>query len=278
MSDAGDDRRPETGPPESQQPTGWRADRGWGPPGPWEDRSSWATQRGRWRGPGGRSGRHPGRGFGCLFAVIFLIVLVSIVATIGSLLSHLGPLQFLIAVVVGGGVLVVLLRRLFGSGRDLDRMLEVTRRVQGGDYTVRVGPTRSGVPAVSELARGLDTMTARLETDETQRRTLLADVSHELRTPLTVITGSLEAMLDGVHPLDREHLDPILDETRVLARLVEDLRTVTLSEAGTLPLHPEPTDPDVIVGEVVRSFGPAAEAAGVAVLPRRLEDAASLLD
>ena len=109
-------------------------------------------------------------------------------------------------------------------------------------------------------------MTARLETDETQRRTLLADVSHELRTPLTVITGSLEAMLDGVHPLDREHLEPILDETRVLERLVEDLRTVTLSEAGTLPLHPEPTDPDVIVGEVVRAFGPAAEAAGVALV------------
>ncbi len=101
-------------------------------------------------------------------------------------------------------------------------------------------------------------MAARLETDEEQRRTLLADVSHELRTPLAVITGNLEAILDGVYPADEAHLTPIIEETRVLERLIDDLRTLTLSEAGTLALHPEPTDPDVLVGDVVRSFAPAA--------------------
>ena len=106
-------------------------------------------------------------------------------------------------------------------------------------------------------------MVARLEADEEQRRTLLADVSHELRTPLTVITGNLEAILDGVYPADPDHLTPILDETRVMARLIEDLRTVALSEAGTLALHPEPTDPDVLIGEVIRAFTPGATAAGV---------------
>ena len=95
-------------------------------------------------------------------------------------------------------------------------------------------------------------MVERLETDELQRRTLLADVSHELRTPLTVITGSIEAIVDGVHPADAAHLEPILEETRVLERLIDDLRTVTLSEAGTLALHPEPTDPDLLIAEVVR--------------------------
>ena len=93
-------------------------------------------------------------------------------------------------------------------------------------------------------------MAARLEADEEQRRTLLADVSHELRTPLAVITGNLEAIVDGVYPADAAHLAPILDETRVLERLIDDLRTVTLSEAGTLPLHPEPTDPDLLIAEV----------------------------
>jgi two-component system sensor histidine kinase BaeS len=253
-------------PPEPERPEehSWRSDRGWGPPGPWADRSQWSAEMAR-RRSGGRPHRRR-RGFGCLFGVVFLIVLASIVTAIGSLLSRVGPIHFLVVVLAAGFVLTILLRGLFGAGRALDRMLEATRRVQDGDYTVRVGRTGSGIPAIGELARGFDTMTARLETDETQRRTLLADVSHELRTPLTVITGSLEAMLDGVHPLDREHLEPILDETRVLERLVEDLRTVTLSEAGTLPLHPEPTDPDVIIGEVVRSFGPAAETAGVALV------------
>jgi two-component system sensor histidine kinase BaeS len=78
-----------------------------------------------------------------------------------------------------------------------------------------------------------------------------------------VITGNLEAVLDGVYPPDPEHLTPILDETRVMARLIEDLRTISLSEAGTLALHPEPTDPDVLIGEVHHAFASSAAAAGI---------------
>src|SRR4029077_17504644 len=131
---------------------------------------------------------------------------------------------------------------------------------------------RSDLPPVQELARGFDTMVARLEADEEQRRTLLADVSHELRTPLTVITGNLEAILDGVYPADAAHLSPILDETRVMERLIEDLRTVALSEAGTLALHPEPTDPDIVIGEVLHAFGPGATAAGVTLATDSSDD------
>ncbi len=75
--------------------------------------------------------------------------------------------------------------------------------------------------------------------------------------------GNLEAIIDGVYPPDPAHLGVVLDETRVLARLIDDLRTLALSEAGTLALHREPTDPDVLVSDVVRSFEPAATAAGV---------------
>ena len=85
-------------------------------------------------------------------------------------------------------------------------------------------------------------MAARLEANEAQRRSLLADVTHELRTPLAVVQGNVEAILDGVHPADEAHLAAILEETRVLGRLVEDLRTLALSEAGSLSLHREPTD------------------------------------
>jgi two-component system sensor histidine kinase BaeS len=115
-------------------------------------------------------------------------------------------------------------------------------------------------------------MAARLEADETQRRTLLADVGHELRTPLAVLQGNVEAILDGVHEPDAAHLNAILEETRVLSRLVEDLRTLTLSEAGTLALHPEPTDLAVLVGEVVGSFEAAAAVGGVAVTGKVDED------
>jgi two-component system sensor histidine kinase BaeS len=122
-----------------------------------------------------------------------------------------------------------------------------------------------GWRAVRQLVRGFNTMAERLERDEDQRRTLLNDVSHELRTPLTVIAGNIEAMIDGVHPADEAHLSAILDETRVMERLIDDLRTVALSEAGTLQLHREPTDPDVLIDEVVRSFQGTAGTASVTV-------------
>jgi two-component system, OmpR family, sensor histidine kinase BaeS len=203
------------------------------------------------------------QGFGCLFGILFLIIVASIVAALASLFSQLGPVPIVLAAVAAIAILAAILRGLIGAARDLDKMLAATRRVEDGDYRARVGKTRSDLRPIQELAGGFDTMAARLEADEGQRRTLLADVSHELRTPLAVITGNLEAIVDGVYPPDEAHLTPILEETRVLERLIDDLRTLTLSEAGTLALHPEPTDPDVLVGDVVRSFTPAATRAGV---------------
>jgi two-component system sensor histidine kinase BaeS len=239
-------------------------------------RRAWARHHGPHQGPHpwGRSQATWRRrqGFGCLFGILFLIIVTSIVAALASLLSFLGPIQMVIAAVVVIAILAALLRGLVGAGRDLDRMLGATRRVEVGDYRVRVGKTRSDMRPIQELARGFDTMAARLEADEEQRRTLLADVSHELRTPLAVITGNLEAILDGVYPPDEAHLTPILEETRVLERLIDDLRTLTLSEAGTLALHPEPTDPDVLVGDVVRSFTPAAAQAGVRLIAEVPDD------
>jgi signal transduction histidine kinase len=120
-------------------------------------------------------------------------------------------------------------------------------------------------------------MAQRLATDERQRRSLLADVSHELRTPLSVVQGNLEALLDGVHPADEAHLASILDETRVLSRLVDDLRTLALSETGSLPLHREPTDVAVLATEVAASFRAAAEAVGVTV-DAGVDDDLPLLD
>ena len=244
-------------------------DRGW-------TRADWLAAREEWRRrrfaemASGRRGRPPwaGRwpGFGCLFGLVFLAVAGSLVAASAFVVSRLGPLPGVIVLGLVVVALVAMGRTLRSTGRTLDELVEATRRVEAGDYTVRVGPRRGGSRSVRELVGGFDTMVARLETDERQRRTLLADVSHELRTPLSVVQGNLEAIVDGVHPLDPAHLEVILDETRVLGRLIDDLRTIALSEAGTLALHPEPTDPDVLVGDVVRSFEPAATSAGIALV------------
>lgn len=94
---------------------------------------------------------------------------------------------------------------------------------------------------------------------------MLADVSHELRTPLTVIRGNIEGILDGVYPADSPRLNSILEETQILSRLVEDLRTLALAESGSLQLRPESADLNELIRETVTAFNSQADTAGVPV-------------
>ena len=87
-------------------------------------------------------------------------------------------------------------------------------------------------------------MTERLQTNEERRRNLLADVTHELRTPLAVMQANLEGLMDGVYPADPAHLALILDETKMMSRLLDDLQTLSTAEAGALRLHRELVDRD----------------------------------
>jgi len=152
------------------------------------------------------------------------------------------------------------LRLLAFPLRDL---IGAAERVEAGDLSphVRVRGPRE----LRSLARAFNAMLERLRRTEDQRRRLLADVTHELRTPVAVIQGNLEAMLDGVYPADAEHLHPVFEETQILSRLIDDLRTLSLAESGALQLHREPTDLGVLVGELAASFRAQAEAAGVAL-------------
>lgn len=86
------------------------------------------------------------------------------------------------------------------------------------------------------------------------RRQLMADVAHELRTPLAILQGRIEGLLDGVYPRDDTHLDELLDETRHLGRLVEDLGTLAHADAGALELRKEPTDLGDLVRDVAASL------------------------
>jgi len=113
------------------------------------------------------------------------------------------------------------------------------------------------------LAESFNRMAEELERADRQRRNLTADVAHELRTPLQIIQGNLEGILDDVYEPTAEHIGATLDETRALARLVEDLRTLSLAEAGQLPLVREPVDLAELLADVGTSFSGQAEAAGI---------------
>jgi signal transduction histidine kinase len=168
----------------------------------------------------------------------------------------------------GSFVVTVLGLALAGRGlwrvtRPLDELVEAADRVAGGDYSAHVA--ERGPREVRALARAFNAMAARLQSNEATRRNLLADVTHELRTPLTVIQGNLEGLLDGVYPRDDARLAALLEETRVLSRLVDDLRMLALAESGALQLQKEPTDLAVLLGEAAAAFRAQADAAGVAL-------------
>jgi two-component system sensor histidine kinase BaeS len=205
-----------------------------------------------------------------------LSLVTSAILAAGSV-GHIARIVGIVILVMGGLALATAGRTFRRAGMSLDELVDAARRVEEGDYTIRVAEPVARRGPLRELVRGFNSMTGRLEADAEQRRRLLADVSHELRTPLAVIQGNIEAILDGVHEADDAHLGAILDETHVLARLVDDLRTVALSEGGNLPLHREPTDLSILAAESVASFQSAAEAAGVS-LEVHIDDEVPLLD
>jgi two-component system sensor histidine kinase BaeS len=193
-----------------------------------------------------------------------VLVVVGILAAITTLVSVVGPY----AAALGGigliAIGVLASRSARRTARGLDDLVDAVAQVETGDYSVRVPEPRGPRPLLA-LVRGFNTMATRLEADERERRSLLADVSHELRTPLAIIQGNLEAIADGVHPADEAHLVAILDESRVLDRLIDDLRTVALAEGGTLPLHREPTDVAIVLADVASAAQAGAADAGVSV-------------
>jgi two-component system, OmpR family, sensor histidine kinase BaeS len=267
------DPRPGPGPRSREDWRAWRQSQAWrggplpkNPPEWWPAGEDWPPRRPY---PPWRRGGPFRRGFGCLFGFIFAIVFLGLAASVLSVIASAGPLGDFARFM---GLLVLILavvafagagHRIRASASSLDELITATERVEEGDYSPRVAVPERAPRPVRDLVRGFNAMAGRLESSEQQRRTLLADVSHELRTPLAVVQGNVEAILDGVHEADREHLEAILDETRVLTRLVDDLRTITQSEAGRLALHREPTDLDVLVSDAASSFDAAALAAGV---------------
>jgi two-component system OmpR family sensor kinase/two-component system sensor histidine kinase BaeS len=202
-----------------------------------------------------------------VFALFTLLAMVGATVLFWTIASALGASDLIGNGIRGAAILLLLFAWLLAArsvrrlAARVDDVIDAVGRVADGDLTARVA--ERGPADARSLARAFNAMTSRLEASEAQRRKMLADVSHELRTPLSVMQGSLEAIVDGVRPADEAHLAAILDETKVLSRLVEDLRTLSLAESGALALHREPTDLAALATETLASFGTQAEGAGI---------------
>jgi two-component system OmpR family sensor kinase len=112
---------------------------------------------------------------------------------------------------------------------------------------------------VGDLTRSFRGMMTELEKQEEWRKEMTADIAHELRTPLSVIRSNLDALCDGVYPLTKDSLVPIRESTELLDRLIEDLRTLELADAGQLPLELSEVDMPRLLQRAAARFVSHAE-------------------
>ncbi|XUW99711.1 MAG: ATP-binding protein [Dehalogenimonas sp.] len=152
---------------------------------------------------------------------------------LGRTLWIAGGLGALMAIVLGG----IFTRNIVAP---LGEVTVAARRVASGDLSPRVKVR--GSSELTDLGESFNTMAQTLKQDQDVRQNMMADVAHELRTPLSVLRANIEAMQDGVLEPNAGNLESLHQETVTLARLIEDLRTLTLAESGQLKIHPEATD------------------------------------
>ena len=208
-------------------------------------------------------------GFLAIVLLLFSIGLGGVAYTLSNLIGseRTTPLFWLavcgLALVFPLVIGSVVLRSFTRFANPLARVMAAADDVADGDLSVRV--PEYGPGEFRRLAHSFNRMVSELQRTDQLRRSLTADVAHELRTPLHIIQGNLEGILDGVYEPTPEQFSLLLDETRQLARLVEDLRTLSLAEAGQLPLERETLDVQDLLSDVVTSFSGQAEAAGVSL-------------
>jgi signal transduction histidine kinase len=179
----------------------------------------------------------------------------------------IGPFIGLIVIIA---IIVFVMRRIQATVRPVVQVMEATSRVAQGDYGVRIEPT--GPRDVQRIMLAFNEMTSQLEANERERRRLFADIAHELRTPLAVIQGNIEGMMDGVYPRDDAHMAPLLEQTKVITRLLGDLQTMASTETGSLHLYIEDTDLCAVINDVIAAFAPAATREGVGLVAEHPEE------
>ena len=146
-------------------------------------------------------------------------------------------------------------------GKPLGEIFNAIDSVAEGNLSVRVPEDNS--PQFQELIKRFNKMVSELERADQQRRNLTSDIAHELRTPLHIIQGNLEGIVDGVYEPTTEHINNTLDETKLLSRLVNDLQTLSLAEAGQLPLHPTRFLLADLMHDLTASFSAQAASLGI---------------
>ena len=173
------------------------------------------------------------------------------------------------AVLLGAGLAYWLTRRIRALTRGTHALMQ-------GDYQVRLDVP--GHDELAQLARDFNTLAATLAAAREARQQWVADIAHELRTPLSTLRAEIESLEDGVRPLDQAAVSSLAVEAARLARLVEDLHTLSLSDTGALSYHKEPVVLAEAIADVIDAQRRALEEHGLAVETRLDENVRVLAD
>jgi len=166
--------------------------------------------------------------------------------------------QAIISSAVLAGIIAMIIGAIlfFQITAPLRQLRKAATAISNGDLTQRVNIHSRD--EFGELGSTFNNMAESLSNVESQRQHLMADVAHELRTPLTAIQGTLEAMQDGVLPLDEEQITTLHAETTLLNRLIGDLRLLSLAETGQLKLELQEIDLNELILQVAERMKPQA--------------------
>ena len=183
----------------------------------------------------------------------------------------------IVSALLAGGlgiVLGLLISRAVAA--PLSHLAQAARAFAARDWNSRVQV--QGADEIAEVAREFNDMADGLQRAETVRRNMIADIAHELRTPLAVLQGNLSAMLDEVYPLERSEIAALYDETRLLSRLVDDLRELALADAGQLPLNAQTVNVSETVRTAISNFSVAADSKNIRIALEQNEELSARAD
>lgn len=170
----------------------------------------------------------------------------------------------MLAAAISGGIATILALILSSLIlRPVHGLTKAANQMAAGDLSQRV--TVRGGGELSSLGTSFNKMAESLEDAEERRQSMTADIAHELRNPLAIQRAHLEALQDGVYPLTQENLALIGEQNRQLTRLVNDLRTLALVDAGELSLNRRPVDLSKLCMDLAARFQPQADAKQVTI-------------
>jgi signal transduction histidine kinase len=174
------------------------------------------------------------------------------------LVSSLNQAAWSAALIAGGVALLLALLLVYQFMRPVRTLTLATSKIASGDLSQRV--PAGGRDELGQLATTFNHMADSLQAAENSRRAMTADIAHELRTPLAVQRAHLEALLDGVYPMEPDYLAQVLEQNHLLTRLVDDLRTLALADSGQLELVKYPVNLTELVARILDRFSPQAMA------------------